>query len=104
MTLGVTFLLVSLIAIFIWVSVEVKRMRHKIFAIFLILLLLFGYFSVMVAFKGKEIEIKTLDGFRSAMSIYFSFLSNIGGNLAVLTSNAIKMDWTAEINKTVENE
>ena len=47
MELGVTVFVVAILIIAIWVVVEMKRMRHKILAIFLIGLVLFSYLSFL---------------------------------------------------------
>ncbi len=94
MAFGVIMLIIAVIVVFIWVSVELKRLRHKLFAIFLIGLIILGYLSTLIAFKGQEVDLTTVSGLVRASKIYFAFLSAISSNLLVITSNAIHMDWT----------
>jgi len=89
---GVLFIIIVLI-IAIWIFVELKRLRHKIFAIFLILLIVFTYVSAAIIFKGKQIDFKTVPGVLEAGKIYFNWLLSVFGNLKTATTYAIKMDW-----------
>jgi hypothetical protein len=96
--------LVIVLAIAIWLIIEFKRFRHKILAVFLILLLVFTYFSFSAVIKGKELDLKTVDGMKQAGKLYFLWLGNAFKNVKVVTSNAINMDWrgneTVDINVT----
>ena len=93
MAFGVTMLMVAVIIIAIWMIIEVKRFKHKLFAIFLIALILFTYFSFTAVLKGKEIDFKSTTGIREAGSLYVSWLGSIFGNLRSITTHAINMDW-----------
>jgi hypothetical protein len=79
--------------ILIWVLFEVKRMRHRLFAIFFVGFMLFTYFSAYFVFQSEDINYKTIPGLISAGKIYFSWLSNVFGNLKIVTANVIQMDW-----------
>jgi len=94
MAIGVVLLIIAVAVIFIWVSVELKRLKHKLFAIFLIGLIIIGYLSTFVAFRGQDIDLTTVSGLMHASGIYFSFLSSLAGNFVTITSNAVHMDWT----------
>jgi len=93
MVVGVTLFVVAVLIISIWVVIEVKRMRHKVFAIVLIALVLLSYISATVIFKDQEIDFTTTTGLMKAGKIYFTFLGSVFGNLRVLVANAIKMNW-----------
>ncbi len=103
MAIGVTLLVVAVLIIAIWVVIEIKRFRHKLFAIFLIVLILFTYFSFTTVLKGKDIDFKTATGIKEAGSLYISWLGSIFGNLKAITIHAIDMDWNS-VNKTSPNE
>ncbi len=96
MAIGVTLLIVGILIIAIWVLVELKRFRHKFFAIFLIALILFSYLSFTLILKGKNIDLKTSSGIIQAGKLYFSWLGSIFGNFKTITTNAIKMDWAGQ--------
>ncbi len=93
MALGVTIFVVAILIIAIWVIIEMKRMRHKVFALFLIGLILFSYLSFTFVFKDQELDLKSINGIRDASTLYFSWLGTIFSNLKSITSNAIDMDW-----------
>lgn len=86
--------ILAAVIIVIWVLIEVKRMKHKLFAIFLIGLIIFSYVSMSVVFSETEINFKTIPGAISAGKIYFSWLGSLFGNMKSITSHAISLDWT----------
>ena len=93
MGVGITFIIIAILVLAIWIFVEFKRFRHKIWAIFLIALILFTYFSFTSVIKGKDIDIKTFTGMKEAGKLYFLWIGNAFGNLKSITTNAIGMDW-----------
>ncbi len=99
MAVGVTLLIIAVLLIAIWVIFEVKRFKHKLFAIFLIGLILFTYLSFMAVLKGEDIDLKSTVGIKEAGSLYVSWLGSIFGNLKSITTHAIDMDWKS-INET----
>ncbi len=95
---GLTLFIVAVLIIAIWVIVEIKRLRHKVFAIFLIALILFTYISFSVTVKGQDIDFKTIPGAITATKLYVSWLVSVFNNLKSMTAQAISMDWIS--NKT----
>ena len=93
MALGVTIFVIAILIIAIWIIIEMKRMRHKMFAIFLIGLILFSYLSFTFVLKDHEINITTFDGIREASGLYVAWLGAIFSNLKSITSKTIDMDW-----------
>lgn len=93
MAVGVTLLVISVLIIAIWVVVELKRMRHKVFAIFLIGLILFSYLSFTIVLKGKDVDLTSFEGMKEAGTLYFSWLGTVFTNFKTITAKAIKMDW-----------
>ena len=63
--------------------------------------LLFAYFGSLVAFKGEDIDYKTIPGLIDATKIYFSWLSFIFNNMKTITAGAVQMDW--ESNETIKS-
>jgi hypothetical protein len=96
MASGFTIAIIAGIIILIWILFEVKRARHKIFAMFLIALILFSYFSFTFVIKKNDVDIKSSSGMAEAGRLYFSWLGSLFGNLRTITANAIKMDWKGE--------
>jgi len=86
-------LVMCVLIVAIWVVIEVKRLKHKIFAILLIGLIIFAYVSFAMVFKDQEVNFKTIPGLFDASKIYFSWLLSITGNMHSITTHAIQMDW-----------
>ena len=85
--------IISAIIVAIWVLIEFKRMRHKLFAFFLIGLILFSYLSMIFLFQDQEVDLKTIPGVVGASKLYFSWLGSVLGNFKTITTNAISLDW-----------
>ena len=98
MAIGGTLLIVLILVIVIWVLVEIKRFKHKTFAILLIILILFTYVSFVAVIKGKDLNLGSVDGLKKAGQLYVSWLGSVFQNLKSLTTNAIHMDW--KVNET----
>lgn len=99
MAIEVTLFIIALLIITIWILIELKRFRHKMFAVFLIGLILFFYLSGVFVFKGREVDFKSISGTIAVTKIYFSWLGSVFVNLKSITTNVIKMNW--ESNKTI---
>ena len=93
MMIGTALFVIAVLIIGIWVVVEIKRMRHKIFAIFLIAVILFLYFSITTVFKEKQVDLTSVSGISDAVKVYFSWLGGAFSNLKSLTANVINMNW-----------
>lgn len=99
MVIGPTLLIVAVLIIAIWVIIEIKRFKHKLFAILLIVLILFTYLSFTAVLKGKDIDFKTGAGLKEAGTLYVAWLGSIFGNLKSITTQAVRMDWK-QVNET----
>ena len=93
--IGVAIFIVAILIVAIYLIIELKRFKHRLFAIFLIVLILFIYFSSKIAFKNYTIDYKSISGLISASKIYWGWLVSAFGNLKGITANAIHMDWGA---------
>ncbi len=102
MVIGTTLIIVGILVVAIWLFIEFKRFKHKMLAIFLILLIIFTYVSFMVTLKGKGIDFKTVPGLKKAGQLYFSWLGSIFKNLKSITGHIIRMDWKPDPNATIE--
>jgi len=87
-------IIMVLVVAAIWIIIEMKRFKHKIFAVILILMILFTYISFNSVISKHDINLKTVEGLKTAGSLYLSWLGSIFTNLKTITSNAIGMDWT----------
>jgi len=95
MVVGITLFIVAALVITIWVVIEFQRMKHKLYAFFLIGLVLFLYVSITFTLKDRDIDFTSVQGFVDAGKLYFSWLFSVGKNFGSITTNAIKMDWGA---------
>ncbi len=93
--------MVGAVVVLIYALVEFKRMRHKVFAMVLIGLIVFSYISAVVIFKDEDVDLKSVSGIISATRLYFSWFGNIFVNVKTITTNAVKMDWNS--NKSIED-
>lgn len=99
MTIGVTALVIGVLIAAIWIIIEIKRLRHKAFAIFLIALILFTYVSFSVVLKNENVNLKSVSGIATASKLYVAWLSSAFNNVKSVTSYATKQNWGSE-NKT----
>lgn len=93
MAFTTAFFIVAIAIILIWIVIETKRLKHKIVAILLIGLLIFGYITLTTSFKDKEIDIKTIPGIIKAGKIYWSWLGTLFTNTKSITAYASQQDW-----------
>jgi len=94
MAIGVMLFIIGILIIAIWVVIEMKRMRHKIFAIFLIVLILFTYLSFTLVMKKHDVNLKTVPGIIEAGGLYLNWVGSLFGNAKSITTHAVKLDWT----------
>jgi len=104
---SVALILVLVLIVVIWLFIEFKRFRHKMLAVFLILLILFTYFSFSAVIKGKNLDLKTLNGIKEAGNMYLLWLGNIFKNFKTVTSSAINLSWkmneSSGVNQTLNS-
>jgi len=98
--LSFEWIILCLVILAIWLIVEVKRLKHKLFAIFLILLIVFTYISFSVSIKNNDLDLKTIDGLTKATKLYFIWMGSVLGNMKSITTHAVQMDWVG--NQTIE--
>lgn len=103
MALGVTFIVLAVVIVAIWLIIEAKRLRHKVVAIFLIFLIIFTYISFAVVIKNNDIDLKTASGWASAGKLYFNWLGGIFSNVKSITAYAFKQDWD-KVNESILEE
>ena len=96
MGIAVTIIIIALVIALIWIFVELRRFKHKFFAIFLIVLILASYFGFVVPLKGKDVNYKSIDGLQNVAKLYFIWIGSIFKNFKTITANAIKLDWKGD--------
>lgn len=96
MGIAVTIIIIALVIALIWILVELRRFKHKFFAILLIAMILASYFGFVVTLKGKDINYKSIDGLQTVVKLYFIWIGSIFKNFKTITANAIKLDWKGD--------
>ncbi len=92
--IGTTLIVIIALIACVWIFAEVQKLKHKIWAIFLIGLIVFTYVSFAVVLKDKNIDYTSPSGLIQAGGAYLSWLGSMFGNLRMMTSHAIKLDWS----------
>jgi len=100
MALSITFFIVAAVIILIWTLIEMKRMKHKIFAIFLIGLIIFTYVTFSISLQDHNVDLSTVSGWIDAGKLYFSWLGTVFVRIKDITAYAIGLDWK-DYNKSV---
>jgi len=105
MEIGVTLFVMAILIATVWIVIEIKRLKHKLFAILLIGLIIFSYVSFSVVLRGESIDYKSVSGLTEASKIYLSWLGSVFGNFKSITTYAIKQNWNkAEKNLSEKQE
>lgn len=99
MVMAVTLLIIAGLIVAIWVIIEIKRLKHKLFAIFLIAFILFGYISFTFVLRGQDIDFKTVPGLFQASKLYMAWIGSIFSNLKSITTYAVDQEWKVDEEK-----
>ena len=86
----------AIVLVVFYLLIEMKRMKHKFFAIFVILIMILFISTAYFVFKDKQLNLNSLGGWQDASKVYMSFLGSAFDNTKTITSNAIRMDWSAK--------
>ncbi len=88
------------LGLLIFIFIKFIHMKHKIYAVLIVLLLLFLYVTAGQVISSNEIDVTSGEGVVQAATIYFKWMAHIFKNARVLAGNAIKMDWEGAIKNT----
>ena len=97
-----TVLIIAVLGALIWIFMEIKRLKHKIFAIFLISLIIFAYISFVVVLKGRDIDYTSVTGLTEASKLYFAWIGVLFKNIKSVTTYTTKQDWSSQENSSDE--
>jgi hypothetical protein len=104
MAIGVTFFIIAISIVAIWLILEFKRLKHKLLAIFLIGLIIFTYVSFTVSVKRYDVDLRTVDGLLEGGKIYLAWLSTVFTNAKSITTYASKQEWGEYDEEILEKE
>tara|TARA_Y100000310_G_C20378255_1_gene666806 strand:- start:64 stop:387 length:324 start_codon:yes stop_codon:yes gene_type:complete len=88
-------IVIGILIVMTIILIKMNHFRHKIMIIALLVFILFLYSSISIVNKANEFDLKTTEGFFSAIKVYTGWLGNGFQNLKTITGNMIKMDWTS---------
>lgn len=99
-------LIILLIAVLVLIIFK-KEIEHKTTKVVVVLLVFFviSMFFSYGTIKQQNIDLKSMEGIKTAAGIYFTWLGNALSNARVITANAIKMEWTpnmTDLNSTIK--
>ena len=77
------------------IFMRLKFFNHRFSLMLTFLIILFLIVGFLIAIAGNNIDLTTKEGVKSGFKLYFTWLGNSMDNIKVITSNAIKMDWSA---------
>ncbi len=92
---GISWIIIGILIVVFLLVLKARHVKHRFFALVLVLLIIFVYFTSTSLLSGKDINFKTFEGWVSAGKIYFSWLGHALGNAKIIIGNAIKMDWAS---------
>jgi hypothetical protein len=90
---GVSWIVLAILVVVFLLLLKARHIKHRFFAVLLVLLFIFIYFTSTQLLSNKGLDFKTFDGWMKAVKIYFTWLGHAFGNLKDLTGQAVKMDW-----------
>ncbi len=91
------------IAIFIVIgiiTIKVDHLNHRLFVLFLILLALVLYSSMVFVINQNNLDLSNKEGIFNGIKVYTVWLINSYQNIKTLTGKAINMDWKTTMNET----
>ncbi len=97
-------LLVAVLVSAIAVMLIIKFVPHKLFAIIIVLVLLFLYFSGSYFLSDGEIDITTGEGVLDVATLYIGWMGHLYTNIRTLTGRAIEMDWEGNLNESIDEK
>jgi hypothetical protein len=89
---------IGFLFIFVWVAISFRKIKHKIFALLFISMLLLAYLSFNYAVDYDKVDVSSL---KNAGKIYVNYLSLVVGNFFTITGYVVNLDWS--LNSSVEN-
>ncbi len=93
-------LLIIIAIVIVLMFLKFRHVKHRTFAIIIILLLAFFYVSYTKVMATQNLDLKSLSGIDNAARLYFSWLYSAGINVKALAGNAIHMDWGIKTNSS----
>ncbi len=90
------------LVILIYFIFRAGHLRHRLFLVLAIFLLVFIYFTASRVLSGHDINWKSVEGISKGTRMYFSWLGSAFSNAKALTKKKKKMDWSPNNTKEVK--
>jgi len=101
----VSWLIIGVLIVIAVIALKINHLRHKIWIVAVILLVIFLYMTVSLVYKENELKVDNTEDFFHITKVYLGWLGNGFNNLKSLTGYAVKLDWgssnTSFMNKTL---
>ncbi len=89
----ILWIIVAIVIIGGFVLIKLSSTKSQIKLVFVVLLALFLFGTILVVYAKNKFELTSYQGFLDAGKVYLGWLGNGFQNLKALTGKAIGMDW-----------
>lgn len=90
MSISKTIVIAGAVIAGLWFLFSFKRIWPKLLAVFIVFLILFGYWGFVSSVKGKGIDFGTKEGWKVAGQSYLIWAEGIFGEIKTLSGSVIK--------------
>ena len=87
-------LIIAVLLVLAMIVIKINPLRHKLFIIFVISLVLFLYLTLIMVNNRHDLDFRSTQGIIHSIKVYTGWLSNSFNNMLAITGHAGKMDWT----------
>ncbi|MFH1711152.1 MAG: hypothetical protein ABH840_02470 [Nanoarchaeota archaeon] len=98
---GVSWIVIGILLVVFLVVLKARHIKHRFFALILVMLFIFVYYTSTILLSNQSIDFKSFEGWVSAGKIYFSWMAHVFGNTRSIVGNVVSMDWAG--NSTILN-
>jgi len=96
-------IIIIILIILAFFFLRMKHLRHKIYMVVLIVVILFVYITAGNILAKHNISLKTTEGIIQGIKVYYAWLGGVFDNFKTIAGNAIKMDWKLNQTQTTES-
>tara|TARA_Y100000310_G_scaffold189913_1_gene189875 strand:- start:140 stop:439 length:300 start_codon:yes stop_codon:yes gene_type:complete len=94
--------IIAALVVLAFIFLRAKHMKHKIYLILVIALILFIYITATRVLSGQEFDWKSTSDLGKAAKMYFSWLGSVSNNFKDLSGRAVDLDWKLNSTRTKE--
>jgi 4-amino-4-deoxy-L-arabinose transferase-like glycosyltransferase len=88
------FIIVGVIVAFlIFTIIKTRHAKDRIIWVIILLTVALFYIGYLMVLSNKNIDYGTMEGIKTAASLYLGWFVNVFDNVKIITTNAIKLDW-----------